>query len=236
MSAVRIRMSNGSGYIYVKDWERFQHYSKRNPPWIKLYTILITDDDFMDLAVEDRMLLIGIWLLTSKAGNGTLQADSKRLLRRLSIPFGPRSKDPLPRLVDAGFITIRASKADSILPAPLSQSTEKPPSTDPSRTSKRKTERARTSAGTPRRSSNDEDENQCGQNAGSLAVFNPCILPRGHDGKHRPRRPGDTPKNNRDVRQDDARALLASVHLHAVKDIDEPASSASPVDDDDELI
>lgn len=149
-------MSNGNGYIYVTNWENFQHYKTRNPPWIKLYTNLVSDDDYLDLSLADRCLLTGIWMLTAKHGQGRVQSDWKRLLKRLSIPFGTRSTNPLPRLVDAGFITISAIRGDSTALAPSLQSTERDKSTPSSPSRTKKTERARTSAGTPDIS---EDEN-----------------------------------------------------------------------------
>src|SRR5690606_19747530 len=41
-----LRMANVAGYLTVKNFERFQHYKDRNPPWIKLYNDLLDDYEF----------------------------------------------------------------------------------------------------------------------------------------------------------------------------------------------
>ena len=49
-------------YLRVKNWGEFQHYTKRNPPWIKLYTSLLEDYDFNRLKDQDRLHLMLLWL------------------------------------------------------------------------------------------------------------------------------------------------------------------------------
>ena len=106
-------MATGNGYIYVTNWEKFQHYKKRNPPWIKFYYDLLDDDEYMALSPSDKVLLQTIWLLTSRAGNGRLRADQGRLTAAAGTPKGR-----LASLVQAGLISIRASKALSKTLAP----------------------------------------------------------------------------------------------------------------------
>jgi len=89
-------------YIRIHNWERFQHYKKRNPPWIKLHTELLDDDDFECLQDACKLLLICLWLYRARKHNGKIPADRKYLARKL-----PLSKIPsLQPLVDAGFIEI----------------------------------------------------------------------------------------------------------------------------------
>ena len=33
------------GWIVIPNWEKFQHYTDRNPPWVKLYTELNRRDE-----------------------------------------------------------------------------------------------------------------------------------------------------------------------------------------------
>lgn len=58
-------------YLRVKNWERFQNYSDRRPPWIRLYADLINGDDvpYNSLADASKLLLIHIWLLASRHEN-----------------------------------------------------------------------------------------------------------------------------------------------------------------------
>lgn len=56
-------------YIKVKNWEKFQHYKRRNPPWIRLYNSLLDDYDFLCLQDASKLLAIMIWLLASRTDN-----------------------------------------------------------------------------------------------------------------------------------------------------------------------
>jgi hypothetical protein len=60
----------------VKNFEKFQHYKDRAPPWIKLYNGLLEDYEFGGLPDASKMHLIAIWLLASRSEN--------------KIPFDPK--------------------------------------------------------------------------------------------------------------------------------------------------
>ena len=45
------------GEIVIVDWEKFQHYKNRNPPWIKLHTKLLRNYQFRMLSDEQKVLL-----------------------------------------------------------------------------------------------------------------------------------------------------------------------------------
>ncbi len=53
----------------VKNFERFQHYKDRSPPWIKLYNELLDDYGFGRLPDASKMHLVAIWLLASRNDN-----------------------------------------------------------------------------------------------------------------------------------------------------------------------
>lgn len=53
----------------VKNFEKFQHYKDRSPPWIKLYNELLDDYDFGLLPDASKWHLVAIWLLASRTGN-----------------------------------------------------------------------------------------------------------------------------------------------------------------------
>lgn len=56
-------------YIQVKNWEEFQHYKDRTPPWIKMYNHLLDDFEFSCLPDASKAHLLSIWLLASRTGN-----------------------------------------------------------------------------------------------------------------------------------------------------------------------
>lgn len=58
----------------VKNWERFQHFKDRLPPWIKLYRDILDDYDINMISSDAFKFLIQLWLLASqdKEGKGYL--------------------------------------------------------------------------------------------------------------------------------------------------------------------
>lgn len=95
-----------AGYIYVCGWDDFQHYRDRRPSWIKLHTDLVDNEAYLELPMRDRALLVSVWMLTALNGNGRVYAEPKHLARRLRSRYAQ-----LDRLIEAGFIEVRASKA-----------------------------------------------------------------------------------------------------------------------------
>lgn len=95
-----------AGYIYIKNWAKFQHYHDRPMVWFKTHTDLLDNDAFRRLPHGDRSVLFCVWILSARAGNGRVSAD----LGQLSAQVGRRVRQ-LDSLIQAGFITIRASKA-----------------------------------------------------------------------------------------------------------------------------
>lgn len=83
----------------VKNFERFQHYKDRAPPWIKLYNELLDDYDFGLLPDASKMHLIAIWLLASRSDN-KIPYDPTWVARRIN------ATEPvnLAALAQAGFI------------------------------------------------------------------------------------------------------------------------------------
>lgn len=67
----------------VKNWEKFQHYKNRRPPWIKLYRELLDDPQFFALSGDAVKALIMIWLIASE-DDGNLP-DSETLAWRLRV-------------------------------------------------------------------------------------------------------------------------------------------------------
>jgi hypothetical protein len=85
----------------VKDFDKFQHYKDRAPPWIKLYNSTLDSYEFAKLSDAARFHLLAIMLLASRSGN--------------KIPYDPvwvsgriNSTEPvqLDVLVDAGFLEL----------------------------------------------------------------------------------------------------------------------------------
>ena len=56
-------------YFRVKNFERFQHYKDRNPPWIRLYGALWRDRAFFRLPDALKAHLIGLFALAARLDN-----------------------------------------------------------------------------------------------------------------------------------------------------------------------
>jgi hypothetical protein len=65
---------------YLKDWKMLQHYSRRNPPWIKVYKNLLDDPQWHNLDGDAAKALIMIMLIASEDG-GRIPDDTHLAFR-----------------------------------------------------------------------------------------------------------------------------------------------------------
>src|SRR5262245_49093455 len=101
-------------WVVVPNWEKLQHYTDRDPPWIKFYTSVNSDDDWCRLSLSARGLLVTLW---------AEYARSRGQLNTSAIPAVCRQKvlrKTLVSLCDAGLLQLSASK-----PLALTRSREK---------------------------------------------------------------------------------------------------------------
>lgn len=96
-------------WIVIPRWDGadgFQHYSNRDPVWIKNYTRLLHSDEYMGLTLHQRGVLHGLWI--TYAASGRQIRDSTATVSR---QLGHRvSRATLDALNHAGFIEYSASK------------------------------------------------------------------------------------------------------------------------------
>lgn len=94
----------GELWIVVRNWKKFQHYRNRDPIWIKVYTELFDRDEWLNLTLAERGLLIHIWL-------GYAWTDGQLRLSQVRPKSGLRHfQGHITSLVHAGFITLSASR------------------------------------------------------------------------------------------------------------------------------
>lgn len=94
--------------LVPKNWKRFQHYTDRRPPWIKLHHALLDDVEYVCLPSASRGLAPLLWLLASESDDGSFDADVGRLSLRLRLPAKEVTVG-LRALVEAGFFLPAAS-------------------------------------------------------------------------------------------------------------------------------
>jgi hypothetical protein len=93
-------------YIHIARWNEFQHYKDRDPKWIKVYTRINRDDNFLSLTGHRRAILLGLWLERA-VSHSSLRLDTRMLTRRLQLRV---TVSDIEALNHAGFITISASE------------------------------------------------------------------------------------------------------------------------------
>lgn len=75
-------------YFEIRNWEVYQHYSKRNPPWIRLYYKILQDRRFFRLDNSTKWLAVGCFLLASQHQN-RIPFDEEWIIKELSFEGTP---------------------------------------------------------------------------------------------------------------------------------------------------
>lgn len=109
-------MTNPKWSITIPRWNTFQHYKHRDPIWLRLYTRLHSNDDYLDLTTHLRGVLLGLWIEYARSGCD-LTVTTATLSRRLNAKV---TTADLQRLNQAGFIEITLATRKQ--PAPLEES------------------------------------------------------------------------------------------------------------------
>lgn len=69
--------------LFVRNFEKFQHYKKRRPPWIQLHRSLLDNREFQNLPDASRALAPMLWLLATEKWDGMLDVTTDELAWRL---------------------------------------------------------------------------------------------------------------------------------------------------------
>jgi len=85
--------------LSINGIEKWQHYKRRNPPWIKLYNSIFNDYKFSRLTDCQKFHLISLWSLASVMDN-SLPDDAEWLSARV----GARTKIDIDAFISLGFI------------------------------------------------------------------------------------------------------------------------------------
>lgn len=90
-------------HIQIQNWTEYQHYSQRNPPWIKLHNKLLDNYEYGRLQDASKLLLISLYLLASRTDN-KIPFDLEWIRSKAML----KGKIDLKPLIDAEFITVIA--------------------------------------------------------------------------------------------------------------------------------
>lgn len=91
-------------YLKIRNWDKFQHYKKRSPPWIKLHAELLSDYEFSCLHDASKAHLLLIWLLASQCDN-KIPNDPIWIQKKIGSDKRPDIKS----LIKGGFLVCEAT-------------------------------------------------------------------------------------------------------------------------------
>lgn len=77
-------MPQTADYLSIPNLDKYQHYAKRRPPWIKLHVEILDDYEITNLSIECRYTLVALWMLASQMDN-KIPYDINWLSGRLHI-------------------------------------------------------------------------------------------------------------------------------------------------------
>jgi hypothetical protein len=98
--------------LRIKNWAQFQHYKKRNPPWIKLHFSILSSADWVMLDDASRLLAVVCMLIASKHdGNIPASASAAYFKRIAYLDHTPNFKP----LIDSGFLMETLADASTVL-------------------------------------------------------------------------------------------------------------------------
>lgn len=100
-----------TGYYYVKNWRRFQHYRYGNPSWIKLHKSILAEYSVMSLPKDRRWDLVSMWLLSSEM-DGRLPIDCRYIAGRLGIYHVESARNLLEYFESKGLISKEDVRGD----------------------------------------------------------------------------------------------------------------------------
>jgi hypothetical protein len=101
--------------LRAKNWEEFQHYRDRDPPWIKLHKRLLDDRAFHRLPDASRALAPMLWLLASETKDGTIKDAVAEIGFRMRMTE-KKAEEALNPLIEAGFFIVEQDASAVIAP------------------------------------------------------------------------------------------------------------------------
>jgi hypothetical protein len=85
----------------IKNWQNYQHYKDRNPPWIKLHYEMITSKDWVKFDDASKLLAIVCMMIASR-NEGQIEDDCEYIQSVAHL----RKKPNLQALINSGFLVL----------------------------------------------------------------------------------------------------------------------------------
>jgi len=97
-------------FLKIANWEKFQHYKHRNPPWIKLHIEILSSVTWVSLDDASRVLAIASMVVASK-NDGCVPMDAS-YMQRVAYLNQPANFEPL---INIGFFEKLQADASALL-------------------------------------------------------------------------------------------------------------------------
>lgn len=111
--------------LIPKNWEKFQHYKHRSPPWIKLHRDILDDFDWWSLPIASRAIAPCLWLLASCEEDGEFDATPEKLAFRFRMTEKDIQLAIKPLIENGYFVHASEVLADCYLHATTEKSKSK---------------------------------------------------------------------------------------------------------------
>jgi hypothetical protein len=86
-------------YLKIHNFELYQHYKDRNPPWVKLHRDIWQNPDFFRLKTPQKLYVLGLFSIASETKNNIL-CNKKWIQSRLGI----KQDIDIQALIESGFL------------------------------------------------------------------------------------------------------------------------------------
>lgn len=77
-----------ASYYRIKNWEQYQHYKDRSPPWIKLHRNLLQSETWVMLSDAGRVLAIASMMIAADTEN-KIPANARYIRRLAYLDYDP---------------------------------------------------------------------------------------------------------------------------------------------------
>lgn len=95
-------------YLRVRNWERFQHYTNRRPPWIKYHVSILDDHTLLSLKPMTQLVYDRL-LLRAALTDNNIEHDPDWLAQKFNLP-ARYIQDAIETLIDTGFLHVAGGK------------------------------------------------------------------------------------------------------------------------------
>src|SRR5436305_2043375 len=95
-------------YLRVRNWEKFQHYKNRRPPWVRYHVETLDDYELLSLPYATQLVYDRLLLLAARTDNN-IPHDPHRIGGQTNID-AVVVQGAIENLLVAGFLNLAESK------------------------------------------------------------------------------------------------------------------------------